>query len=575
MAVTPGSAIRGRAWAALLPALVAAAISTAQESPGTFAETVDVRVVSVDVFVTDKKGRRVSGLGREDFAVFQDGRPVEVTNFSRIVDRARPPAPASAPAGELDAGAEDGAPAGIPDRLTVVIYIDNSTLTPPHRNRVLDEIESFVVEQVRAGVAFMIAVYDPGLKILTPATTDAERAREILARVARMPASGLAMRAERRQAMSQIEDVYVLFRNAGRDPCVDGWEQMIGAIDVYSQSAGSRVRSAQSGLLGLARSLGGVPGRKSMLYLSDGLELRPGIDLYAFLGELCPGREHEMFTYMTRWDETRTVRELAEYANAHQVTLYALETAGLTGYSAASVEFSDRTFTPSPRNDSLRVGNLQSSLFIMAEETGGRAFLNANAPGPDLERMAEDFHDYYSLGFVPPTGWDGGSHSIRVELVGDAARGSSLRYRRRYRAIPDDERLAERTLAALVLGWEDNPLGTEIRLGERQRAAGKSWLLPVEIVLPAGKLGTVPDRAGADQLVRVLMIAEDAKGRRSPMREKVIPLRHAESDVAGPEERTLIVNVELQAGVHTLAVAVRDEIHRTTSFHRITVDVGG
>ncbi len=553
---------------ALLLLVLVVVPAAAQESPPAFDDSVDVRLVNIDVFVTDKKGRRVDGLGREDFVVYQDGRPVEVTHFSRVLGAS---GGSGGAAGELDAELGSEPPATIPDPLTVVVYVDNSTLTPHHRNRVLDEVEAFVVEQAGAGVGFMIAVYDPGLKILTPVTAEADRAREVLAKIGKMSARGLTQQSERRQAMDQIESIYTLFLDLGQDPCSAGWEQMIAAVDTYAQAAGSRVQSAQSGLLGLTRSLGGVPGRKSILYLSDGLEQRPGIDLYSFLGELCPERDREMFAFMTRWDETSTLTELAEYANAHRVTLYALETAGLTGFSSASAEIGDRRFMPSARVDSLRVGNLQGSLFVMADQTGGKAFLNANSPGPELERMAEDFADYYSLGFAPPTGWDGDSHAIRVELVGRAAKGAQLRYRQRYRAIPEAERMAERTLATLVLGWEDNPLGTEIRVGDQVPAAGKTWRVPVEIVLPAGSLGTLARPDGENQLLRVLMMAEDDKGRRTPMREKVIPL------VGKPEEdepRTLVVNVELESGPHTIAVCVRDEINRVASFHKTTVDVG-
>ena len=402
---------------------------------------------------------------------------------------------------------------------------------------------------------------------------------------------------ERRQSMGLINDVYRLYDEAnpggtgrpgepgggrvGRgalqfDPCTDGWGQLVASADTYAQTAGSRVVAAQAGLLGLTRSLGGIPGRKSLLYLSDGLEQRPGIDMYAFLGELCPRREREMFTYMTRWDETALLEELADYASAHRVTLYALETEGLRSHSSVSVEFDDKRFTPSARNDSLRVSNLQSSLFIMADETGGRAFLNTNFPGPELERMAEDFSNYYSLGFSPPTGWDGSSHVIRVELAEGAAKGAKLRYRRRYRAVPEDERMAERTLAALVMGWEDNPLGTQIRVGERQPLEDEVWEVPVEIVVPTEALGTLSGSDGERQLVRVLMMAADEKSRRTPMREKLIPLGEiepaAEGGLAGP--RTLVVNVELGPGVHTIAIGVRDELSRVTSFHRATVEIG-
>jgi hypothetical protein len=348
---------------------------------------------------------------------------------------------------------------------------------------------------------------------------------------------------------------------------------MIGVVDTYAQSAGHRVGNSQGALLGLARSLGGIPGRKTLVYLSDGLEQRPGIDLYAYLGEICPGREREMFAYMTRWDETSALQELTAYANTHRVTLYTLETTGLTNFSIASVEFDERRFTPSARNDSLRASNLQNSLFIMADETGGRAFFNANRPGPELERLSQDLGEYYSLGFAPPFGWDGATHSVRIELAGNVGKGRRMRYRQRYQAVPEDERMAERTLAALVMGWEDNPLGTEIRIGESQPPEGRVWEVPVEIVLPTETLSSLPAAAGERQLVRVLMMAEDEKSRRTPMREKLIPLDRVEG---GDEARarTVVVNVQLGPGAHTIAVGVRDELSRISSFHRVAVEIG-
>jgi len=44
----------------------------------------DVTVVEVDVVVTDKSGRPVRGLRREDFEIFEDGSPVEIATFSAV-----------------------------------------------------------------------------------------------------------------------------------------------------------------------------------------------------------------------------------------------------------------------------------------------------------------------------------------------------------------------------------------------------------------------------------------------------------------------------------------------------------
>ena len=45
---------------------------------------VEVNYVDVDVVVTDEKGNFVSGLTREDFEVFEDGKPQKVDTFAYV-----------------------------------------------------------------------------------------------------------------------------------------------------------------------------------------------------------------------------------------------------------------------------------------------------------------------------------------------------------------------------------------------------------------------------------------------------------------------------------------------------------
>ncbi|HYN22953.1 MAG TPA: hypothetical protein VE078_18480, partial [Thermoanaerobaculia bacterium] len=72
-----------RLTAALTASLVAAA--TAAQTPAapdeqTFFESIDVNVVNVEVYVTDRQGQRVQGLAKDQFEILEDGKPVEITN---------------------------------------------------------------------------------------------------------------------------------------------------------------------------------------------------------------------------------------------------------------------------------------------------------------------------------------------------------------------------------------------------------------------------------------------------------------------------------------------------------------
>jgi len=77
----------GIAWPGLAQEPVEAAEDA--EDEGTYVETVDVTVVNLDVYVTDKKGVPITGLTRDDFEIFENGRPVAISNFFAVEDRRR------------------------------------------------------------------------------------------------------------------------------------------------------------------------------------------------------------------------------------------------------------------------------------------------------------------------------------------------------------------------------------------------------------------------------------------------------------------------------------------------------
>src|SRR6476620_11665513 len=47
-------------------------------------ESIEVRVVNVDVVVTDRDGKPVTGLTKEDFEILEDKRPQKITNFYEV-----------------------------------------------------------------------------------------------------------------------------------------------------------------------------------------------------------------------------------------------------------------------------------------------------------------------------------------------------------------------------------------------------------------------------------------------------------------------------------------------------------
>ena len=152
---------RAFAAAALSLLLLPGAVLLAQKPRGTqppgegqefFADIVSVNVVNVDVYVTDKKGNPITGLTKNDFELFEDRKPMAVTNFYAVEggkpSAASDPGPVLAPVAG-PAGAPP-APEPIPEdqRLRLIVYVDNFNIHPFNRNRVLREMRTFLNQQI-------------------------------------------------------------------------------------------------------------------------------------------------------------------------------------------------------------------------------------------------------------------------------------------------------------------------------------------------------------------------------------------------------------------------------------------
>src|SRR5204863_3495201 len=68
-------------YCAILMLPLAAAAQQKRPLPG-IGETIEVSIVNVDVFVTDKAGHRVHGLTKDDFEIFENGVKQPITNFA-------------------------------------------------------------------------------------------------------------------------------------------------------------------------------------------------------------------------------------------------------------------------------------------------------------------------------------------------------------------------------------------------------------------------------------------------------------------------------------------------------------
>jgi VWFA-related protein len=526
---------------------------------GLFFETLDVNVVNVDVYVTDKTGKAVAGLTSADFEIFENNKPVKLTNFYAIESGVT----------KNDKGEVETEPSPVPgmppvpitpedQRLRLIVYIDNFNLRPFDRNRVFRQIREFLNRQVGPQDRVMLVTYDRELHLRQGFTSDSSLITSGLFDLEKVSAMATQADADRRDILRAIDDAKSALEVEGR-------------VRQYAQSVESDLGFSIGALKETVGSLAGLPGRKALLYVSDGLELRPAEDLFYRLQEKFPDARVSLEAF--NYDATRKFQELASAANANRVSFYTLDAAGLRVSSTISAE--NQTASASPIADSTYFQNLQAPLQLLAESTGGRAILNSNDPTKGLLKVAQDFDNYYSLGYTPSHSGDGRAYKIDVKLKGK--KGLEVRHREGYRDKSVDAKMTDGTLATLHFGYEDNPLAITTEVQRIERRSDNYFNVTLDVRIPIGKLTLVPQPEVQEARARLFISAMDTDGRKSEVQQIPVYIRVPNAEVEGARGKywSYTVTMVMRDGQQKIAIGVRDEVSTTASFVSRYVEVGG
>ncbi|MFL6198083.1 MAG: VWA domain-containing protein [Thermoanaerobaculia bacterium] len=532
--------------------------------PGFYVESVNVNVVNVDVYVTDKSGKRIQGLTQNDFEIYENGKKVAVTNFyaveggkAKMIGDEPVAAPAAADTPGRPAAPAQPAPLPEDQRLRLVVYIDNFNLHPFNRNRVMRELRAFLGQKLSRDDQVMLVTYDRELHVRRTFTSDPGLINDSLLELEKISAQAVHADSERRDALRNIEES----RSA---------VEALGYARSYAQSTFNDLSFSISALKDLVGSLAGMPGRKAILYVSDGLQMIAGQDVY-YAVQSKYGEQSTGLTESMQFDTSRRFTELTATANANRVTFYTIDAAGLRVYSSISAE--NATAGQGVYVDSIQISNLQAPLQMLAEKTGGVAIINANQVGPHLEKLAQDFGTYYSLGYSPTHYGDGRYYKIEVKVK---QKGYQVRHREGYRDKSPDSRMTDGTLAALNFPFEDNKFGVELEFGQPAPREGGHFLVPVVVKIPIGKLVLVPREQTQEARVRLYIAAMDEKGGVSDVQQVQLPISIPAAEVAAAvgKHYAYSVNLLMRRGDQKVAVGVRDDVAGESSFVSRTLRVG-
>ena len=419
------------------------------------------RVVALDVVVADPKGHTLKGISQQDFSIKEDGKLQTVNYFDEVT--------ASETAAQPEVATEKLAPEKFPpEKKDQPPNIFTNDSPSPHTSSVTlilyDLLNTPVSEQQRAKLEL--------LKFLKNKSKDSSFALCVLSESLQMiqgftPDEALLARATKGQKGS-LRYASLLNQDAQNQQTVDwltqGSMKLLGTSSKFAGAATSMLDTAgkmeqeetqrrardletrmwitMDAFTQLARYLSGIPGRKSLIWLSGSFPLGifPGIDLRN------PNSESNRYIDQVK----QAVNLLAE----SHIALYPVDVRGLSVYSMQTPSFSDSADSTQPTaptqspfvpsSDTKRfnelsnlssTGNIGANLpggdtpFMeeitehgimdeIASDTGGKAFYNTNGIEQAMAVAKEQETNYYALSYSPSNKkYDGKFRKIKVSLT--------------------------------------------------------------------------------------------------------------------------------------------------------------
>jgi VWFA-related protein len=378
----------------LLAALLLGSVTAA---PSQLAETetfrTGTRVVEVDVVARDKRGP-AAGLTKADFTLLDNGKPQDIAFFTvRSAAASATPPNQSANRPLPAAGAVSNRPNPNEDApaTQTILLLDRIFTSQVNQVIAIQRIVKFLgLRRQRDGVG----IYSLGadIRVIQDVTAD----DRLLRRAAQsLTAQDVAKRSSDTTGMTEK-----------------------AAADYSQLSMDERIDALKHALQAVARHLANVPGRKSLIWISEGFPV-----FYCVPHLPC-------FNY------TPQMQEAARALSDANVALYAVDPRGLIGALGriTGISNAESQGPASQRVPGYIVAPVGpehvETMNLLAGLTGGAAYYNTNGLEESMLQAVEDGDVTYSLGFYPSEdSQDGQVHKLKVNV---SKTGVSVRYRQSY-----------------------------------------------------------------------------------------------------------------------------------------------
>ena len=392
-----------------------------------------VRLVLVDVVVTNNRGEPIPGLHKADFGISEDGTPQTISTFEEhhgapATQVKLPPMPPNVYTNFPLTQSADSVNVILLDALNTPSndqsFVHSQMLKylktiPPNTRVAIFTLASRLrmLQGVTTDSSLLLAVLNndkalPHPSPLLPSTVEEDAYQRYIEFKAE---NGAAPPQDQSLALAAVDPI-----NAAK-----AFQADISALLIES-----RITVTLQALQQLARYLSDVPGRKNVIWFSGSFPtgILPNPDLVDPFGGMRDFQEE--------------IRKTSDLLAASQVAIYPIAAEGLITDSAFQVnnrEIGERRGSlamedtiQQMNNDSVDRDSSHASMEEIAKDTGGKAFYNTNGLSDALTRVVNNGSRFYSLTYSPTNPrMDGKFRRIQVKLLNGKY---TLAYRRGYYA---------------------------------------------------------------------------------------------------------------------------------------------
>jgi len=429
-------------------------------------------LVIVDVTVKDKQGNAIDALSKEDFSVFEDGKPqkVDIFEHQKLTMEPEPPDPPPAledktvlpPPPKTVIQSEGATKIQYHDKRLLALFFDFSNMQIPDQLRAQDAALKFLDEKLTKSDMVAILLYTTTVQVKTDFTSDRMVLTDIIKGLPIGDAADMADAADTGSADG--EDTGAAFVADETEFNIFNTDKKLAAVEET------------------VKKLATLPEKKALVYITGGIS-KTGIDNQAQL------------------------EATINAATKSNVAIYPLDARGLIaappggGANSASSRGSGM-FTGSTINSQRASANdAQETLATLAADTGGKVFLDSNDLALGMTQVQEQFRSYYILGYYTTnTATDGKYRKISVRLKNNLS--AKLEFRDGYYASKEWTRFngddKEKQLRdALTAGdpQTDIPLALEI---DWFRISPVAYFVPLAVKVPGSAIPLALRKSGGE-----------------------------------------------------------------------------